>query len=180
MMWVELHRSFQYAQAFFPLTDISDHVSEYCRGRGIHAIQGKGAIRGGAESREIFLEEQGGGQCAVGKVASRRRSDCSLRGSTSAAQWIGSEIVTEGVLVPVDHRQFGETVTVVGCNGDRRFEYVADFRVLLRSHALPVTERAQHSLMRGVFTDASTAQRLAHAMDERAVLICDRRNNPRN
>src|SRR6185436_8412010 len=58
MMGVELHRTLKYAKAFFPLADISDHVPEYCRSGGIHAIQGKSAIRGGAESREVFLEEQ--------------------------------------------------------------------------------------------------------------------------
>ena len=46
---------------------------------------------------------------------------------------------------------------MVGCDGDRRFEYVADFRVLLRGHALPVAEGAQNSLMRGVLTDAPAA-----------------------
>ena len=34
--------------------------------------------------------------------------------------------------------------------------------------------------MRGVLTSASAAQRLAHAVHQRAVLIRDRRNNPRN
>ena len=69
---------------------------------------------------------------------------------------------------------------MVGRDGNGRFEYVADFRVLLRGHALPVAERAQHSLMRGVLTGASGAQRLAHAMHQRAILIRDRRYNPRN
>src|SRR5687767_3399151 len=49
MMWVELHRSFHYAQAVFPVTGISDHVSEYCRCGGIHPIQGEGTLRCWAE-----------------------------------------------------------------------------------------------------------------------------------
>src|SRR5207237_5576360 len=110
-----------------------------------------------AEGQVVFLEKQGGSQCAVGEVAGRRRCDCSLRGSTGAADWIGPEVVTERVLVPVDHRQFGEAVTVVRGDGDCSFEYVADFRVLLRGHALPIAERAPHSLMRGVFPRASAA-----------------------
>src|SRR4030095_136799 len=171
MMWVELHRSFHYAQAVFPVTGISDHVSEYCRGGGIHAIQGEGALRCWAEGQVIFLEEQRGSQCAVCEVAGRRRCDCSLRGSTSAAYWIRLQVVTERVLVPVDHRQFGEAITVVGGAGDRSFEYVADFRVLLRGHALPVAERAEHSLMRGVLTGAPAPEQLTHAMDQRAILI---------
>ena len=85
MMRVELHRSFHYAQAVFPVTGISDHVSEYCCGGGIHAIQGERALRCRAEGQVVFLEEQGGSQCAVGEVAGRRRCDCSLRGSTGAA-----------------------------------------------------------------------------------------------
>src|SRR5437660_997166 len=180
MMWVELHRSFHYSQAVFPVTGISDHVSEYCRGGGIHAIQGEGALRCWAERQVVSLEEQASSQCAVGEVAGRRRCDCSLRGSTGAAEWIGLEVVTERVLVPVDHRQFGEAVTVVGGDGDCSFEYVADFRVLHRGHALPVAERAQHSLMRGVLTCAPAPERLTHAMHQRAILIRDRRNNPRN
>src|SRR5438105_2611690 len=104
MMRVELHRSFHDAQAVFPVTGISDHVSEYCRGGGIHAIQGEGALRCRAESWEIFLEEQGSSECGVGEVAGRRSCDCSLCGSTGAAYWIGSEVVTERVLVPVDKR----------------------------------------------------------------------------
>src|SRR5215467_7763351 len=180
MMWVKLHRSFQDAHAVFPLTGIGDHISEYCRCGGIHEIQGEGALCCRTEGQVVSLEEQGCSQCTVGEVTGRRRCDCSLRGSTSAAYWFGPEVVTERVLVPVDERQFSEAVTVVGSDGDRRFEYVTDFRVLLRGHALPVAEGAEHSLMRGVLTNFSGAQRLAHAMHQRAVLIRDRRNNPRN
>ena len=69
---------------------------------------------------------------------------------------------------------------MAGRASNRRFENLADLRVLFRGDALPVTEGAQHRLMRGVLTGASAAQRLAHAMHQRAVLIGDRRNNPRN
>src|SRR5437764_11991690 len=99
MMWVELHRSFENAQAVFPVAGVSNHVSEYCRGRRIHAVQGEGTIRGGTESREIFLEEQRGSQCAVGEVTGRRRCDGSLRSRTSTSDWISSHVVTERVLV---------------------------------------------------------------------------------
>ena len=78
------------------------------------------------------------------------------------------------------HRQFGEAVAVVGGASNRRFKDLADFRVFLRGEALLVTEGAQHSLMRGVFTSASAAQRLAHAMHQGAVLIRDRRHYSRN
>src|SRR5258705_11573240 len=170
MMWVELHRSFHYLQAAFPVTGISDHVSEYCRGGGIHAIQGEGTLRCWAEGKVVFLEEQRGSQCAVGEVAGRRRCDCSLRCSTSAAYWIRPEVVTECVLVPVNRRQFGEAVTVVRGDGDRRFEYVADFRVLLGGHTLPVAEGAQDGLMGGALIGAPAAQRLTHAMHQCPIL----------
>ena len=73
----------------------------------------------------------------MGEVAGRRRCDGSLRGSAGAAEWIGPEVVTERVLRPVNQRQFGEAVAVVGGVSNRRFEDLADFRVFLQSHALP-------------------------------------------
>src|SRR5215471_21107229 len=85
MMWVELHRSFHHAHAVFPVTSISDHISENCRGGGIYAIQGEGALCCRTEGQVVSLEEQGCSQCTVGEVTGRRRCDCSLRGSTSAA-----------------------------------------------------------------------------------------------
>ena len=69
---------------------------------------------------------------------------------------------------------------MAGGASSRRFEDLADFRVFLRGDALPVTEGAQHGLVRGVFAGASAAQRLAHAVHQHAVLIRDRRNDPRN
>ena len=54
MMRVELHRSFHNAQAVLPVTRVSDHDSEDCRGRCIHAIQREGAIRGCTESLVSF------------------------------------------------------------------------------------------------------------------------------
>src|SRR5262249_44934273 len=124
--------------------------------------------------------EQGGRQRAAGEVIGRRRRDRALRGSAGAAQGIGPHVVPERELVRVNQRQRGEAVAVVGGAGNRRLQNLADFPVFLQGDALPVTEGAQHGLVRGVFAGASASQRFAHAVNQRAVLIRDRRNNLRH
>src|SRR4029079_7077080 len=73
MLWVELRGALDKGAALLPVAGVRQQdAQEGCRG-AVHWIEGNGALRGMAEGRHLFPEEQGLGQGVVSELAGRRR-----------------------------------------------------------------------------------------------------------
>ena len=145
-----------------------------CRRGSIHCIQRESALATG-ERPEIFLKEPNSGEVTVGEMVGMPNRDRLSRGGVGRPR--DQSDVGNNSRTPANKSQTARMATAVaGRSGNCRFEYPANFTVLLRVMRSKYRRGAHGSC--ASIDRRSAAERLTHAMHQRAVLIRDRRNNP--
>ncbi len=180
MTGIELHGGFHDRGAAFPVTGIGDEISEERRNGSIHAVQFDRSLRCGTKSGNILLEKQGGSEGVMGEVVRGRRLHGAPRGRKRTPQRVGLWVQSVRMLFPVQVRQHGPGIAVIGRNADGPFQDPSHARMFFRRDAFHVAKRAQHRFVRTQLFIGLCAERLAHAAGQNAVHVRNRRDDPRN
>ena len=116
----------------------------------------------------------------MGKVVGGRRLHGAPRGRKRTPQRVGLWVQSVRMLFPVQVRQHGPGIALIGRNADGPFQNPSHARMFFRRDSFHVAKGAQHRFVRTQLFIGLAAERLAHAAGQNAVHVGNRRDDPRN